>query len=129
MLNIDKETAAKIIDALAVAIDGKPSSAKTFSASPFTGLADYGDWGQQNNDATQDTPRTIALFLSYLIFSGGRIPLIGIQMQDTWFRPDVWVVGALEKRGYLTVDESSGYFLVTSEGWSLVANALGELNG
>lgn len=51
MLNVDKKTTAKIIDAIACAIDGKPSSAKTFEPSPFGGLSDYGDWGQ-------DTPRT-----------------------------------------------------------------------
>lgn len=85
MLNVDRKTAAKTIDAIACAIDGKRSSAKTFEPSRFGGLSDYGDWGQENNDAIQDTPRTIALFLSYLIFSGGRIPLVGIQMEDTWF--------------------------------------------
>lgn len=127
MLNVDKKTAAQIIDAIATAIDGKPSSAKTFHPSPFSGLSDYGDWGQENNDATQDTPRTIALFLSYLIFSGGRVPLVGIQMQDTWFRPDVWVAGALVKRGHLVVDEPAGDFVVTAKGWSLIAKALEEL--
>ncbi|RWH61333.1 MAG: hypothetical protein EOQ83_21575 [Mesorhizobium sp.] len=129
MLNTDKKTASQIIDAIAKAITGKPSSAKTFEQDPFESFADYGDWNQQNNNSVQDTSRTIALFISYLIFSGGRIPLIGIQMQDTWFRPDVYVAGALVKRGHLIVDEPAGDFVVTPKGWSLVAKALQELAG
>ena len=60
--------------------------------SPYKDLADYGNWGQDNNDSKRDTPRTRALFMVYLVFSGGRIPLLrGIEMHGTYFRPDVWV--------------------------------------
>ncbi|MHA6685367.1 hypothetical protein [Mesorhizobium sp. A556] len=62
--------------------------------------------------------------MAYLVFSGGRIPLTGIQMDGTWFRPDVWVAGALVKRGYLLVDEAAGEFRVTPEGWAFVADTL-----
>lgn len=106
------------------AIDGKPSSAKSFNQYPYENLADYGNWGQDNNDSKNDTPRTRALFMAYLVFSGGRIPLRGIEMHGTFFRPDVWVAGALVKKGYLTVDESSGEFLVTQNGWAFVAETL-----
>jgi hypothetical protein len=124
MLDIDKDTASRIIDALAVAIDGKTSSAKTFSETPYDSLADCGDWQQDHNDSQRDTPRTRALFLAYLLFSGGRIPLKGIQMDGTYFRPDKWVVGALMKKGYLTVDNPTGEFQVTSQGWEFVAETL-----
>ena len=43
MLDIEKDTAKRIIDALAVAIDGKPSSAKSFNQLPYEHLADYGN--------------------------------------------------------------------------------------
>ncbi|WP_156936440.1 hypothetical protein [Mesorhizobium sp. LNJC394B00] len=121
MLDIERDTATRIIDAMAVAIDGKPSSAKSFNQFPYENLADYGNWGQDNNDSKNDTPRTRALFMAYLIFSGGRIPLRGIEMHGTFFRPDVWVAGALVKKGYLMVDESAGEFLVTQTGWAFVA--------
>jgi hypothetical protein len=124
MLDIDKETASRIIDALAVAIDGKTSSAKTFSDTPYDSLADYGDWQQDHNDSQRDTPRTRALFLAYLLFSGGRIPLKGIQMDGTYFRPDKWVAGALMKKGYLTVDNPTGEFQVSSQGWEFVAETI-----
>ncbi|MER9435828.1 hypothetical protein [Mesorhizobium sp. M0618] len=124
MLDIEKDTAKRIIDAIAMSIDGKPSSAKSFDSYPYENLADYGNWGQDNNDSKHDTPRTRALFLSYLVFAGGRIPLRGIEMHGTWFRPDKWVAGALVKKGYLTVDESVGEFLVTQDGWAFVAETL-----
>ncbi|MER9456574.1 hypothetical protein [Mesorhizobium sp. M0478] len=124
MLDIERDTATRIIDAIAVAIDGKPSPAKSFNQFPYENLADYGNWGQDNNDSKNDTPRTRALFMAYLIFSGGRIPLRGIEMHGTFFRPDVWVAGALVKKGYLTVDESAGEFLVTQAGWAFVAETL-----
>ena len=127
MLDIDKDTAKRIIDALAVAIDGKPSSAKSFNQFPYEDLADYGHWGQDNNDSKRDTPRTRALFMAYLIFSGGRIPLRGIGMHGTYFRPDVWVAGALVKKGYLTVDESAHEFVVSPDGWRFVADTLESL--
>lgn len=36
MLDLNETNARLIIDAIAMAIDGKPASAKTFSKSPFT---------------------------------------------------------------------------------------------
>lgn len=87
MLDIEKDTAKRIIDALAVAIDGKPSSAKSFNQCPYEDLADYGNWGQDNNDSKRDTPRTRALFMAYLVFSGGRIPLRGIEMHGSLATP------------------------------------------
>lgn len=124
MLDIDKNTASRIINAVATTIDGKSSSAKTFSETPYDSLADYGDWEQDQNNSKRDTPRTRALFLAYLLFSGGRIPLKGIQMDDTYFRPDKWVAGALVKKGYVTVDKAAGEFQVTREGWEFVAETL-----
>lgn len=124
MLDIDKETASRIIDALAIAIDGKRSSAKTFNSAPYGSLAVYGNWGQDQNDSKNDTTRTRALLLAYLIFSGGRIPLTGIEMDGAYFRPDVWVAGALVKKGYLVVDEAQNEFRVSLEGWELVAETL-----
>lgn len=129
MLDIDRETASRIIDALAVAIDGKKSSAKTFSPTPYESLAVYGNWGQDHNDLKNDTNRTRALLMAYLVFSGGRIPLTGIEMDGTYFRPDVWVAGALVKKGYLVVDEPAGEFRVTPEGWEFVAESLEALAG
>jgi hypothetical protein len=71
MLDLDQPTARRIIDAIAMAIDGKPASAKTFAAGPFTELADFDAWGQQNNNSSSDTTRTDALTVAYLLFSGG----------------------------------------------------------
>ncbi|MBM2715346.1 hypothetical protein JQK88_29900 [Mesorhizobium caraganae] len=99
MLDIEQESAKRIIDALAVAIDGEKSSAMSFDPYPYENLADYGNWGRDNNDSKNDTPRTRALFMSYLVFSGGRIPLRGIEMHGTSFRPDKGVAGALMKKG------------------------------
>ncbi|MER9313538.1 hypothetical protein NKI51_30490 [Mesorhizobium australicum] len=62
--------------------------------------------------------------MAYLVFSDGRIPLRGIEMHGTFFRPDIWVAGALVKKGYLTVDESAEEFLVTQTGWAFVAETL-----
>lgn len=90
---------------------------KSFNSTPYDDLADYGNWGQDSNDSTNDTPRTRALFGAYLVLSGGRIPLRGIEIQGAWFRPDQWVAGALMKKGYLIVDEGAGEFIVTREGW------------
>ncbi|ESX02349.1 hypothetical protein NKJ16_29440 [Mesorhizobium sp. M0179] len=98
MLDIERDTATRIIDAIAVAIDGKIPSSKSFNQFPYENLADYGNWSQDNNDSKNNTPRTRALFMAYLIFSGGRIPLRGIEMHGTFFRPDVWVAGALVKK-------------------------------
>lgn len=55
MLNTDQETASRIID-------GKPASAKTFSPVPYDDLATYGNWGQDQNNATrvhQPHPRLV----------------------------------------------------------------------
>lgn len=127
MLNIDQETASRIMDALGRIIDGKPASAKTFSPVPFDDLAIYENWGQDQNNATKDTARTRALFMAYLVFSGGRIPMTGIPMIETYFRPDAWVIGALEKQGYLIVDEAVGEFQVSAKGWEFVAQTLEKL--
>ncbi|MDX1115863.1 hypothetical protein I0J99_24000 (plasmid) [Sinorhizobium meliloti] len=97
---------------------------KSFNQLPYEDLADYGNWGQDNNDSKRDTPRTRALFMAYLVSSGGRIPLRGIEMHGTYFWPDVWVGGALVKKGYLAVDESAQEFVVTQDGWGFVADTL-----
>ena len=123
MLDIEKDTATRIIDALAVAIDGKPSSAKSSTNSP-TRTSPTTATGVKTTMTRRGTPRTPALFMAYLVFSGGRIPLRGIEMHGTYFRPDVWVAGALVKKGYLTVDESAQEFVVTQDGWSFVADTL-----
>ncbi|MBZ9679621.1 hypothetical protein LB531_03000 [Mesorhizobium sp. CO1-1-2] len=124
MLEMGEETAKRIINAVAVAIDGKPSSAKTFASSPYQDLSSYGDWDQDNNNSKFDTTRTRALLISYLLFSGGRIPLLGIQIGERWFRPDKWVAGALVKRGFFDIDEASSEFVVTPAGWEYVAETL-----
>ena len=49
MLDIEKDTARTIIDALAVAIDGKPSSAKNFNQFPYEYPADCDQQGTQGN--------------------------------------------------------------------------------
>jgi hypothetical protein len=45
-------------------------------------------------------------------------------MDGVYFRPDVWVAGALVKKGYLIVDEAAGEFRVTPAGWLFVAESL-----
>lgn len=128
MLDINEETARRIIDAIAIAIDHKPSSAKTFSPGPFTELEEFTSWGQQNNNSLNDTTRTDALTVAYLLFSGGRISLQGIEMNGVWFRPDKWIVGALVKKGRARVDEASKEVVFTQEGWEWMAGVLEALN-
>lgn len=89
-----------------MAIDKKPSSAKTFQKAPFTDEADLSWWTRY--DKPMDTRRTEALTIAYLIFSGGRIPMQGIRMQDAYFRPDQYIVGAFLKNGRFHHDESTG---------------------
>ncbi|WP_438749997.1 hypothetical protein [Pararhizobium sp. O133] len=127
MLDMNESTARRIIDAIAVAIDGKPSSAKTFAPAPFTELADFDSWGQQNNNSLNDTTRTDALTVAYLLLSGGRIPLQGIQVQGAFFRPDKWIVGALVKKGRAQVDASGKYVVFTQDGWDWMAGILEKL--
>ena len=122
--DIEQHTAERILDALTIAIDGKISSAKTFSETAFEELADFDNWGQDANDSTKDTARTSALFLAYVIFSWGRIPLRGIKMSGIYFRPDLWVAGALVKKGYLTPDADAQDLVVTEDGWRFIASSL-----
>lgn len=124
MLDMNEKTARRIIDAIAVAIDEKPASAKTFSPGPFTELSDFNSWGQQNNNSLNDTTRTDALTVAYLLFSGGRIPLQGIEMRGAWFRPDKWIMGALVKKGRARIDESTNEVVFTQGGWEWMAGVL-----
>lgn len=126
MINLNEATARRIIDAIANAIDGKPASAKTFSSDAFTDLADFESWGQANNDSINDTNRTDALTVAYLLFSGGSIPLSGISMSGTYFRPDKWIIGALVKKGRAAVDESGQNVVFTQLGWNWMAGVLEE---
>lgn len=124
MLNLDETNARRIIDAISNAIDGKDASAKTFASAPFDLLSDFAAWGQENNNSQKETTRTDALTVAYLIFTGGRIPLTGVQMGERWFRPDKWVIGALAKKGRATVDEQKAEIVLTTAGWSWVADIL-----
>jgi hypothetical protein len=54
MLDIEKDTARTIIDALAVAIDGKPSSAKNFNQFPYEYPADCDQQGTQGMGEDMD---------------------------------------------------------------------------
>ena len=127
MLNMNEKTARRIIDAIAVAIDGKPSSAKTFAPGAFTDLSDFSSWGQQNNDSHNDTTRTDALTVAYLLFSGGRIPLSGIEISGAYFRPDKWIIGALVKKGRAEIDDGTKEVVFTQHGWEWMAGILENL--
>jgi hypothetical protein len=122
MIDINQATARRIIDALAMAIDKKPSSAKTFQKTPFTEQADLSWWSQYKKPL--DTPRTEALTIAYLLFSGGRFPMKGMQMQDAYFRPDQYIVGAFLKNGRFQRDEATDDLVFTEEGWSWMAGVL-----
>lgn len=124
MLDLNEPTARRIIDAIAITIDGKPSSAKTFSDGPFTELSDFNAWDQQQNNSLNDTKRTDALTVAYLLFSGGRLPLQGIEMRGSWFRPDKWIVGALVKKGRAVIDQTSNEVVFTQTGWEWMAGVL-----
>ncbi len=129
MPDTGKETVSRIIDAMSRLIDGKDASAKTFQDEPFGALAEFESWGQDENDSQNDTPRTRALFLAYVVLSGGRIPLTGIALDDGYFRPDLWVAGALVKKGYMIVDHAAGELRATAKGWNFVAETLEGLKG
>ncbi|MBK5567417.1 hypothetical protein [Ensifer sp. SSB1] len=128
MLDLDEATARRIIDAVANAIDGKDASAKTFGGTPFDLLSEFDAWGQGNNNSKNDTTRTDALTIAYLLFTGGRIPLTGIQMDGVWFRPDKWIIGALVKKGRAIIDEQKQEIALTAAGWSWVAGVLEALS-
>ncbi len=122
MLQLNEQTARRIIDALAMAIDGKPSSAKTFSAEPFREIPDLSWW--KDYRPPNDTTRTEALTLAYLLFSGGRIPLQGLQIRNAFFRPDKWIIGAMVKKGRASIDEEKNEIVFTQTGWDWVADVL-----
>lgn len=125
MPNMTDDVARRILDAVCIAIDHKPASAKTFSDEPFSDLTTYASWGQDANDSTKRvTTRTRAMLIAYLMFSGGRIPYSGIEVGGKWFRPDKWIAGALVKNGHALADDSEQVFVVTPHGWSLVAETL-----
>lgn len=119
MIDLNEPTARRILDALALAIDNKPASAKTFQNSPFTEAADLSWWEKYDNP--MDTRRTEALTIAYLVFSGGRIPKQGIQLAGAYFRPDQYIVGAFLKNGRFRHDEVTDELLFTQEGWSWLA--------
>jgi hypothetical protein len=127
MLDLNEKTARRIIDAVALAIDGKPASAKTFSDKPFIELSDLGAWGQQENNSINDTTRTDALSVAYLLLSGGRIPLQGIAVDGAYLRPDKWVVGALVKKGRAEEDKTTSELVLTSNGWEWIAGVLAQM--
>lgn len=124
MLRMSEATARRIIDAIAMAIDGKPSSAKTFAPAPFSEMAEFDAWGQQSNNSLTETTRTDALTVAYLLLSGGRIPLQGIEVQGAFFRPDKWIIGALVKKNRVTIDTSAKEAVFTPQGWEWIAEVL-----
>jgi len=126
MIDVNEPTARRIIDALALAIDQKPSSAKTFQKGPFTGEADLSWW--EKYDKPMDTPRTEALTIAYLLFSGGRIPTRGIEIDGAYFRPDQYIVGAFIKNGRFRHDEDAEELIFTQHGWTWLAGVLEDLN-
>lgn len=126
-ITLNRQAAEAIINALALKIDGKPSSSKPFSEVPYDGLSSYDNWGQSHNDSKNDTPRTKALLTAYVMFCGGRIPLRGIPLVQGYIRPDLWVAGALVKKGYWTVDTEAEEFVMTQQGWEFLAGALSDL--
>jgi hypothetical protein len=125
VIDLKEATARRIIDTIASAIDKKPSSAKTFKKGPFTEQADLSWWDEYN--LPNDTPRTEALTIAYLLFSGGRIPLQGIQMQDAYFRPDQYIVGAFLKNGRFRHDEDADELVFTQQGWEWMAGVLEQI--
>ncbi|MDB5507112.1 MAG: hypothetical protein JWR75_1750 [Devosia sp.] len=124
MPELDVDTARRIVDAFAVAIDGKPASAKTFSPKPFADLITYKTWKQEANNSHEITTRSRGLLLAYLLMSGGHIPYSGVPVGGGWFRPDAWVAGSLVKLGYATADDEAKAFRVTLLGWKLAVDTL-----
>jgi hypothetical protein len=122
--DIDLETTRRILDLAAIAIDGKKSSAKPSQTVPYDDLQTYDDWKQENNDSQNLTARTRALFLAYVLLSGGHIPYTGIPVNGAWLRPDAWVAGSLVKLGYVLPDDGEAAFNVTPNGWALIADTL-----
>ncbi len=127
MIETNRQTVDAIIDRTCRAVDGKVSSSKPFSQIPFDDFADYIDWGKDNNDSQNDTNRTRALFLSYVLLNGSRIPMQGTRTLDGWVRPDKWVAGALVKKGYLRVDLAANELVVTVSGWTFLADTVERL--
>ncbi|TCA40092.1 hypothetical protein E0H72_21835 [Rhizobium leguminosarum bv. viciae] len=117
VLPISCENARVIFDNICLRIDGKKASAWTSQATPFSDLETIEDWGQEANNAKNETSRTDAFLFGYTLFTGGKIPMRGIQFNNGYVRPDAWVVGALLKSDRISVDPSAKMFELTELGW------------
>ncbi|PTM90139.1 hypothetical protein [Mycoplana dimorpha] len=122
-MQVTKGTAVRIIDALALAIDKKRASAKTFDGRPAD-PGRFGNWQDAKYSTTQDTPRTRALLLAYAMFSGGKLPKEGIRIDDHWFHPDIWVMKAMLNKGYMIENAQGSHFELTETGWSFIAETV-----
>ncbi|MCD2183668.1 hypothetical protein [Rhizobium sp. GN54] len=120
---LTREIAVRIIDALAIAIDGKSASAKTFNCKPAD-VAKFDNWQDALYSTSQDTPRTRALVLAYALLSGGKLAKGGFQIDGHWFHPDIWVVKTMLNKGYMIENADGSHFELTESGWSLIADTI-----
>lgn len=127
-MQLSKDTAVRIIDALALSIDKKPASAKTFASKPADETS-FENWQNASYATKQDSTRTKALVLAYTMFSGGKLPKEGIRIDGAWFHPDIWVVKAMLNNEYLVEAVDGAHFELTSKGWALIAETLEGLVG
>ena len=123
-MELNQVSAERLIDACTLLVDQKVASAKTFGISPFSDLGNWDAWGQSSNDAVNLTPRTKGYLLAYVLLSGGSIPMVGLRLADAWFRPDIWVMGALVKFGMFEARDDEGRFVLTPAGWTALAELM-----
>ncbi|MBY2965541.1 hypothetical protein HF251_23060 [Rhizobium leguminosarum] len=121
VLPISCENARVIFDNICLRIDGKKASAWTSQATPFSDLETIEAWGQEANNAKNESSRSDAFLFGYTLFTGGKIPMRGIQFSDGFVRPDAWVVGALLKSDRLSVQATTKGFELTGSGWERVS--------
>ncbi|PDT17628.1 hypothetical protein CO670_07815 [Rhizobium sp. J15] len=125
VLPISCENARVIFDNICLRIDGKKASAWTSQAAPFLDLETIEAWGQEANNAKNEKSRTDAFLFGYTLFTGGRIPMKGIQFSDGYVRPDAWVVGALLKSDRIFCNPSAKMFELTEHGWDRLSGLSG----
>ena len=111
--------AKDLIDTICRRIDGKPASAKTSSARPFSECASPEWWLAADDTMSVDRNRTTALLTAYVELGGEIFPMTGIPLADGFLRPDRKVMRALVQSGMVMM--SDGQFKLTSDGGVLIS--------
>lgn len=120
MKEISSAEARIIIDDFCLRVDGKPSSAKTIEARPFTDFGIKEAWLRVDRANDITLSRTQALLAAYIEIGGESFPMTGIPLTDGYLRPDVGIMRSLMLDG--KVEAVNGVFKITDTGRALIAS-------